>query len=272
MKSSVRGVVALICILLSCLVPDNVHPGSGVPEELVTLETRPGVSQNFLLVKPDNPVASVILFAGGNGVLDVRHQAGQTQFGSMGNNFLVRSREYFAKQGLVVAVVDAPSDRKNGMYGFRNSAEHVTDIASVIAYLKKGFGLPVWLIGTSRGTESAAYVASHSSGEIGGLVLTSSMTEKNNKGEAVTHMALDRIRVPTLIVAHESDACRFTPPEGAKEIAQRLVNSPQVAVKYFSGGYEPKSQPCQALSAHGFFGIESKVLAAITDFITSTPK
>jgi pimeloyl-ACP methyl ester carboxylesterase len=188
------------------------------------------------------------------------------------NNFLVRSREDFAKHGFVVAVVDAPSDRQDGMYGFRNSAQHVTDIETVIAYLKKRFGLPVWLVGTSRGTDSAAYVAIHSKETIGGLVLTSSVTEKNEKGETVTSMALDYIRVPTLVVAHERDECRFTPPERAKEIAARLVHAPRVEVKYVKGGYADESKPCQGLSAHGFFGIESKVVAAIADFITSTSK
>ncbi len=241
-------------------------------DELVTLETRPGVSQQFLLIKPENPVASVILFAGGHEALNMRHHSGKIRFGSRRNNFLVRSREDFANHGFVVAVVDAPSDRKDGMVGFRNSAEHVGDIGTVIAYLKKSFGLPVWLIGISRGTESAAYVAIHSTEEIGGLVLTSSVTERSKKGEAVTSMALDRIRVPTLVVAHESDECRVTPPEGAKEITQRLVSSPRVDVKYFSGGYGPKSKPCGGLSAHGFFGIEGKVVAAIADFIKSTSK
>ncbi len=270
MKSSLMRGILLICVALSCLLQIDARATPVAQEELVTLEPRPGVSQKFLLTKPDNPVASAILFAGGHGALNVSHHSGQTQFGWGMKNFLVRTRKDFAKHGLVIATVDAPSDRKHGMYyGFRNSAQHVTDIETVIAYLKKSAGVPVWLIGTSRGTESAAYVAIHSKEEIGGLVLTSSMTEWNKKGQTVTSMALDQIKVPTLVVAHKDDECRFTPAAGAEKIAERLVNSPKVEVKYFRGGYMPESKPCKALSAHGFFGIESRVVAAIADFIKS---
>ena len=33
--------------------------------KLVEIETRPGIKQKFILIKPANPVASVILFEGG---------------------------------------------------------------------------------------------------------------------------------------------------------------------------------------------------------------
>ena len=247
--------------------------GPVVQEEIVTLETRPQVFQNFLLAKPDNPVASLILFPGGAGVLNASVHADQLHSRPGKNNFLVRTRKNFAEHGFVVAIVDAPPDRKDGMlYGFRNSAEHVKDIEAIIAYLKKSLGLPVWLIGTSRGTESATYVAIHSRKKIEGLVLTSSMTVKNEKGETVTGMALDQIRMPTLVVAHYSDACHWTPPDGAKKIAKRLVNSPKVEVKYFSGGYSSSSRPCGALTAHGYLGIEGKVVTAIADFVKTSLK
>jgi len=51
------------------------------------------------------PVASVILFTGGQGVLQLTR-----------GNFLVRNRRRFAEHGFLVAVVDVPSDHKTG-YG-----------------------------------------------------------------------------------------------------------------------------------------------------------
>lgn len=36
--------------------------------EVVSLDTRSGVKQKFILIKPDRPVAAVILFAGGDGL------------------------------------------------------------------------------------------------------------------------------------------------------------------------------------------------------------
>ena len=85
-------------------------------------------------------------------------------------------------------------------------------------------------------------------------------------------MSLNMVKVPTLIIAHKDDKCRGTPPSDALKIKKELANSPLVEVKYFIGGKAPMSKPCQALSAHGFYGIEEQVIAAIADFIKSYSK
>jgi pimeloyl-ACP methyl ester carboxylesterase len=155
-----------------------------------------------------------------------------------------------------------------GMLGrFRVSPEHATDIAAVIAYLKRRSQVPVWLVGTSRGTESAAHVAAHTPESLGGLVLTSSVTVTGRKGVSVTDMPLERITVPTLITAHRTDACSETPPAGAEQIRRRLTRAAKVEVRHFDGGDTPRSNACGALSYHGYLGIEKEVVDAITGFI-----
>lgn len=254
-----------LCLLL-------VGPlAEAMDEKVVSLPTRPGVEQKFILIKAENPVASVILFAGGKGAL----QLSNGLFGGVAidwgrNNFLVRTREQFVQAGFTVAVVDAPTDRydDDGMYGgFRSSDEHIVDIDVVIAYLREQGELPVWLVGTSRGTNSATHLALYSKQQPHGLVLTASMSESNNKGDAVTEMALSQVKLPVLIASHEDDMCHVTPPEGAEEIKAAMTAAPKVEVKYFSGGDDPVSKACQARSQHGFYGIESEVVAYIADFI-----
>ncbi len=153
------------------------------------------------------------------------------------------------------------------LWGFRTSKKHVADIDHVIAYLKEKTELPVWLVGTSRGTESAAFAAIHSQQAPAGVVLTSSMGEENGKGTAVTEMGLKKIVIPTLIVAHEDDQCWVTPPSAAELIRKRLVNAERVALQYFSGGDAPQSRACGARSPHGYFGIEEEVVDFIAAFI-----
>lgn len=254
-------------------VPDVKAAGNaGFRESLVVLKTRPGVEQKFILLKPEKPVASIILFAGGKGALNLGSFFGATTMDWGRNNFLVRTRERFARQGMMVAVVDAPSDRQGdeGMYhGFRESKEHVQDIDQVIAYLRRLAAVPVWLVGTSRGTESATHLAIHSQQRPDGIVLSSSMSVANRKGSALTQMPLDRILQPALIVQHEQDACRVTPPQGAREIAAKMKNAKRVQVKWFRGGDSPVSGPCNALSYHGFLGIENQVVETIAGFIRS---
>jgi predicted alpha/beta-hydrolase family hydrolase len=239
-------------------------------EELVEVESPRGVTQKFLLIQPDSPKAAVILFAGGKGALNLSKGAfGGVSISWGKRNFLVRTREDLAKHGLIVATVDAPSDRqgKKGMLGgFRSSSAHVQDIDSVIAKLREVADVPIWLVGTSRGTESATSIAIASQQQPHGLVLTSSMTVGDGKGQAVTDFNLSAIRIPTLITHHENDSCRKTQPGDVDDIKNGLANAPVVEVKIFSGGRQ-RSKPCQAMSYHGYLGIEDEVVDAIAGFV-----
>ena len=241
-------------------------------DEAVGLTTREDVTQRILWMPREGATASVILFPGGGGRIKITDDGDI----KIGNNFLVHTRDQFADQQLNVALFDAPSDHytKKGMKidNFRASSEHAEDISAVIDYIKKQTTVPVWLVGTSRGTESAANAAIRLADKIDGLVLTSSVTEENRKGVSLPEMQLNEIKVPTLIVHHEEDACRVTTPEGAMIIKDALTNASKVELKYFSGGDEPISKPCKAKSAHGYLGIENKVVNYIADFIKTNSK
>lgn len=237
--------------------------GCATTDQKISLKTRNNVTQDFYLSENKNASACVILFTGGKGKVDNINKA---------NNFLIRSRNLFLKEGFNVIVVNAPSDKQSSdgmLYGFRDSDEHVKDIDKIISYLKNTYHLPVWLIGTSRGTESAASIAIKSKQKLSGLILTSSMSVENEKGTSLTEMDLENIKIPTLIVANNDDACYVTPPEGAKKIASLLTNAKPLDIKMFNGGAKPISKPCQAQSYHGFLGIEDKVVKYIANFIKS---
>lgn len=254
---------AIAAGLIACAV------GPAAADEIVTLETRPGVTQRFALLAPEKPSAAVILFSGGNGKVPL-DKLSPTMFVNRGN-FLVRTRYEFERHGLMVAVVDAPSDHQDaaGMLGrFRDSNEHATDVQAVVAYLQKKAAVPVWLVGTSRGTESAAALAAKLGDRIAGVVLTSSVSVRNARGFSVFEFPLDTIRVPALVVAHKGDGCEVTPPSDAARIADALKASKRKKVLMFEGGDPPKSDPCEALAAHGYLGIERKVVAAIAEFVS----
>lgn len=123
------------------------------------------------------------------------------------------------------------------------------------------------MVGTSRGTESAAYVAIHSRVPVDGLILTSPITVSNRNGTNINVLDLDKICIPVQIVYHENDGCRVTPPWGAKAIGASLPNARAVEVKAFSGGGPALSGACQAKSEHGFLYIEEKVVESIAAFI-----
>jgi pimeloyl-ACP methyl ester carboxylesterase len=193
----------VLLFFLAC----TTHAYGQIVQKVVDIPTRPGVSQRMVVLSPQDPKAAVILFAGGHGGLQILPN-GSFKWGE--SNFVVRTRQLFADQGLLAVVVDAPSDRQSPPYlsGFRQLPEHVADIKAVIAWVRGQAKVPVWLVGTSRGTQSAAYVATQLNGPDGpdGLVLTSTILT-DNKSRPVTAMPLDKLHIPVLVVHHEQDGC-----------------------------------------------------------------
>ena len=261
-------------LLSALLLMAGLRAGQAGEAALVSITTPRGATQAFILIKPDNkPVASVILFAGGWGALGLKSES-TMRWGT--GNFLVRSRDKFAARDLMVAVIDAPSDRQGGINAvFRMSRAHAADIGAVAAHLKREVAVPVWLVGTSMGTFSAAAGAIGASG-IDGLVLTSTVTRSKpdwliarSHPDGVASMPLRKVRVPTLIVSHRDDGCDLTPAADARKLRRRLTRAPKVEVALLEGGDPPQSVPCEAKAQHGFLGIETEAVDTIAKFIVN---
>ena len=91
-----RFFASFTALLLAASAPAYAQNAS-----LVSIQTPRGVKQAFILIKPEKPVASVILFAGGHGALGLQGAAAM-KWGK--GNFLVRTRDKFAAHNLMVAV------------------------------------------------------------------------------------------------------------------------------------------------------------------------
>ena len=241
------------------------HAHGQMTQHVVDIPTRPGVTQRVLVLTPPVAKAVVILLAGGHGGLQI-NSSGAIQWG--GNNFLVRSNALFVEQGLQTILVDAPSDRQTPSYlsGFRQTGKHLADIQAVIAWSREQSGLPVWLMGTSRGTQSAAFVATESVGQNGpdGLVLSSTVLTDNQE-RPVPDMPLDRLRIPVLVVHHELDGCRICAFSDMPRLIDKL-GTPRRQLLSFTGG-ENQGDPCKAAAYHGYNGIEREVAQRIAAWI-----
>jgi pimeloyl-ACP methyl ester carboxylesterase len=249
---------------LSCLA--DGQPAAAA-EQLITIPTRQGVTQSFYLTDPARPpIASLILFPGNQGKLSSYGPANLRK-----GNFLVRSRDLFVARGFTVAVMDAPSDESSGMGdSFRVGKAHRADIAATIAWLRQHAVAPVWLVGTSMGTLSAANGATLETGGPDGLVLTSSVTRESKRvHNTVYDTGPNLVKLPTLIVHNRDDGCVICPFSAAPDLLERFKNAPRKQLIAVQGGDMPMSEPCEALSRHGYLGIEDQVVAAIADWITA---
>lgn len=259
---------ALALFALELLVP-RAH--ADYKEQVADIPTRPGVTQRFLLIKPERAETVVILFSGGSGGLMISPDG---QLGMGTGNFLVRSRQLFAKLKLVVVVVDAPSDHQDPPFlgKFRQTPEHAADIKAVIAWLRQDTRLPVWLVGTSRGTQSVAYIATQLTDKDGpdGIVLTSTMVSDNPGGRAVPDIPLEKITIPVLVVHHEQDGCKHCQFTLLPGLMAKLTTATRKELLTFKGG-KNTGDPCKAKAYHGFNGLEEDVVSVVAKWIATKP-
>jgi len=255
-------------LCFAVLLPFMSAAFAQVTQKVVDIPTRPGVTQRLLVLAPPAPKAAVVLFAGGHGGLQLGAD------GSIGwgrGNFLVRTRQQFAEQGLLVVLLDAASDRQSPPYlsGFRQRPEHAADVKAVIAWLRAEAKVPVWLVGTSRGTQSVGYVATELTGSDGpdGVVLTSTIV-RDDKGRAVAAMPVEKIRIPVLVVHHEQDGCALCLYAEVPVLMRKLGGAPRSQLLAFKGG-ENRGDPCEAMAYHGFNGLEGDVVPQIAAWIVA---
>lgn len=253
-----RAMLGVLLVFMSAsLLPVAGHAQVEVKE----ISTRPGVTLRFVYAKAENPVASAVLFQGGSGSVGIFSN------GSMRDeNFLSGGAHRFTQNGISVVIPDVPSDRRT-LDDFRDTPEHAQDNAALIAFLRQQAKVPVWAIGTSNGSLSAAAASTHLKDKgPDGLVLTSSVTIASvAAAHSVLAAPLHEVKVPVLLVHHKQDRCRVTPYDAMPGLIAALKSAKKVELITEEGG-SGTGNPCYT-GYHQFLGIEAAVTKDIADWI-----
>lgn len=260
-------VLPLLAVLL--LWPGGIAPLRAA-EEVITVPTPRGVTVNVLLTGDSaGASANLMLLIGGGGVL--RLNPGQP--GTRSRNFLTRSRDLFAAGGYLAASVDAPSDRlsRDGLDGFRMTPEHADDLAAVAKALAARNGKPVVVVGTSRGSVSAGNAAIRIGPDvIRAAVLTSSLTDRGRKPDSLKEMDMTRAQVPVFFLHNTGDECRFTLLSSVRTIQTRMRQANLTTdLAVVSSSRKSVDDPCQAMTPHGYLGIEQQAVDAILGWVAA---
>lgn len=250
--------------------------------EVITIATHGNSTTRFTLSIPQNAQAgskpiALVLLAGGSGHVAL-DEKGCAQ--ALKGNSLVRSIPLFHEAGLTTALIDAPSDYQgpDGLEEFRISPQHANDLGRLISAVRAQTKGAVWLVGTSRGSISAANAASRLTGPGApdGIVLTSALTVGTSGGRkswtanTVFDLPLESIRVPALLVGHAKDRCFRSPAEKMHGIAERIGSTRKqlVTVDGGPGNVGPVTlEACEGKSPHGYVEQEAEVAAGIARFI-----
>jgi len=259
-----RAFIVSLCVI-------SLGVSTAAAEQVIKIKPRSGVTLKMLADDPGGAKAVAVLFPGGKGKVNVKNNG--TFKGTKGN-FLTRSRKKFSARELVTVLFDAPSDHKDkdGLtFDYRMTGEHAGDIKRAMAKLRKAYpGLPVWLVGTSRGSTSAANAAANiRDGGPDGIVLTSSVGVSSKHGGNVLDFDLALITIPALVVHHRDDSCLITPLSGARDIKDALSGSKSSELIIVDGGSSGSGRACGATSHHGFLEVEQTAVDAIAAWIKS---
>ena len=216
----------------------------------------------YELSNPDAS-ATLVLLPGGNAA------TGKVVNGQPSSeNFLSRTRMDFFNEKFNVIVAYKPTDLPSLDYEYRISKSHMAEISSVVTYAQQKYSKPVWLVGTSRGSVSAAAAAiALGNDKIQGLVILSSVT--NGKVGAIPSQDMGSLKIPTLVVHHKNDACPICVPAQASTIIDSMHASPRKEFVLIEGGFDPAGDPCTSKNWHGFINYEKETVKIIAAWIQS---
>jgi hypothetical protein len=209
-----------------------------VTTTVVDVPTR-GVTQRFLYLHPDAPVANIVSVPGGDGTYGIQDDGTMTSVGATCGP-VARNRQAFADHGFAVALVDAASD--GATYNF-------SDVLEVIRYMQARDNVPTWVIGGSNSTGAIANLAVNLpiDSPVGAIFYS--------PGNFAASQAAT-IKRPTLVVYHTLD-----PQQSGSALFAALTSAPVREQVVLNGG---SNGGC---GYHLFNGLDAAFLAATTGFI-----
>ena len=210
--------------------------------------------------------SGVALFPGHPGIMKLKVENGEPQFGMRGN-FLVRSRRHWLDDATLVVVVDAPSDEWTSFtQHFRSTPPYGASVKALVEEIGRRYRVEDWtFVGTSEGSISAFHAARMNPGLARRVILTSSVFKPGKNGPGLTGADWRALNSQLLCVHHADDPCQFTAYRDAVRHAE-LTASPLLTVR---GGGPGKGGPCEAFSAHGYVGVEREVVRAMHAWVRS---
>lgn len=248
--------MSLACVLFGWCVSVNAQTIKAVP-------FKDGVHAYAVTEAEQKPRSILVMFIGGDGNLNL------VKRGSLsGINVLIRMRPALEAAGMKLLYVDIP-DRQFS----RSDAEYARSVGKMIEQ-ENSEKLPVFVAGISRGSISAANVASRV--PVSGMILLSAVTGSTYDG-TVRDAPVTDISAPSLLLIHNRDACVSSGSEGALRSFARDMKKSSSTIVVLQGGRDESSgagraAACHPKSYHGFNGIDTNVADTIVKWISSVTK
>ena len=258
-----------ILLLAAALAPGAAaqqDPDDALPNDVITARL-PGRSISGLVTHQPGATQfkrAIMLFPGAPGIMRLRTEDNRFKYELRGN-FLVRSRAHWLDDETLTVTIDAPDDQWGSFaQRFRATPRYGEDVAALLAAVEAKFGKLEWtFVGTSEGSISAFHATRMLPGRVARVILTASLFLPGRIGPGLADADWAALKTPLLWVHHFDDPCAWTRYADAEKHA-RLTGAPLVTVR---GGGPWRGDACMPYTAHGFAGIEQRVVAAMREWV-----
>jgi dienelactone hydrolase len=241
--------VKLISFLTTLFLPLLVHG------QILDVPQAGGVPTKTFLIETAKPKAVVLLFIGGDGLLELKPDGSTTK-----ENPLNRSAGLWKSHGINSVLVDSPYDLGDARRGnVRGKSEHLSRVESVVKYYKDKFNVPVWIFGHSMGTVTAIQFANQSerSAAVTGIIIAGTHIGENLSAN---------FNKPVMAIHHQKEACPATPISASESIIKGRSKETKSELVMIDGG-ENEGRVCMGLAYHGFNKVEDQMVSAAAKFI-----
>lgn len=241
---------------------------AGLEEQLLSVSLEASALQVGVLSRRkgvDAPSHLAVLLPGYPSIVRPVMGDGFMASSSLSGNFLIRARRHLANDRIATLIVDCRSDASTPCSArYQASSQRQQDVQRLIDEARRQFPSiqTVWLVGTSMGTISSAYMPLHAPEAYAGAIHTAGITEPYAAGSYGEMARIDlrrTARTSHFIVHHRNDPCPLTTWRGAQRWSKEF-GTPLLTV---SGGSGMTGPACMAHTEHGFKGREADVMKAI---------
>ena len=217
MQRQLLNLVFLSLLVVSGLVYSQSMEYLDVPVK------RQGVRQQAIMVMPDQPFDTALLFfKGTDGPVTLR----KIEDFRWASNFFIDSPSLFNQAKVALVIMACPTDQMQ--FGdckdwYRKSQEHADDTLAMMRYLKQQYGVDkFYVMGHSSGTISSRWLAVNLGDQLVGSINASTMF-KSYMGWAQSALGIntENVKIPMLYVHHRYDECPSCPYSGAQYAATR---------------------------------------------------
>lgn len=238
----------------------EVHIDGGTQRAVISRRQGQSVPSKMLVLLPGYP--SVVRPEMGQGVM---------MSSALTGNFLIRARRHLVTEKVMTLLVDCHS-QKGDMCSpeYQASKERYLHAKVVIdaAKAKHPAVKEVYLLSTSMGSISSAFIALNGQQEFAGVIHTASIDPTVPKSYAqLKNFDYAAIKTPQAFIHHVEDPCVLTSYAYIRTVAEKY-KVPLVSV---SGGSDFQGHPCQAFTQHGFRNKETVVMRHVLKMLDTSP-